>query len=189
MVRNLKGGNRHKKMASKNVQDNDIKIKTRYPDPNEPCEIYASVIKLFGQGNCEVICNDNVVRLCIIRKKFKGRNKSRNFITNNTKVLVGLRDWEKTSETKREKCDLLEVYDRNQYGDIQRDKNYNSKILNQYELLTQNVSDEKSNAVIPNDELFEFIRTDKKNENEKQNENTIMESNKIDNDEIDFDAI
>lgn len=186
MVRNLKGGNRHKKMARKNVQDSDIKIKTRYPDSKEPCEMYASVIKLFGQGNCEVICNDNVVRLCIIRKKFKGRNKSRNFITNNTKILVGLRDWEKSQVSKREKCDLLEVYDRNQYGDIQRDKNYNSKILNQYEIVTQNVSEEKSNSTIPDDELFEFIRSDNENKITKNDE---INSGINDDNEIDFDNI
>lgn len=121
MVKNTKGGSRHKKLARKHVTDPSVKIKTRLANPKEPCEIYATVTKVFGQGNCEVLCCDGVIRLCVIRKIFKGRNKSRNYISIDTKVLVGLRDWETGCDGKREKCDLLEVYDMNQYKDIKND--------------------------------------------------------------------
>lgn len=122
MVKNTKGGNRHKKMARKQVNQDTVKVKTRYADydPSNQCEMYATVIKMFGQGNCQVLCNDKKERLCVIRKKFKGRNKSRNRIAIDTKVLVGLRDWETKMDGKREKCDLLEVYDRSQHNDLKK---------------------------------------------------------------------
>ena len=74
----------------------------------EEGEVYAVVTKLFGGDNCEVVCSDGETRLCLIRKKFRGRGKRDNTIAIGVWVLVGLRDWE--SINKRQKCDLLEVY-------------------------------------------------------------------------------
>jgi hypothetical protein len=61
---------------------------------------------------CEVICNDNVKRLCIIRGKYRGRGKRDNEIRVRSIIMVGLREWETHFENskKLEKCDLLEVY-------------------------------------------------------------------------------
>ena len=67
MVKNKTGGSGHKKMARKNVKDYGTTIKTRYPTNED--EIIAKVLKMNGQGICEVICNDNVKRLCYIRQK------------------------------------------------------------------------------------------------------------------------
>jgi translation initiation factor 1A len=75
-------------------------------------EIYAQVRKMLGNGMCEVLCADNVSRLCHIRGKFRGRGKKDNFITAGTLLLIGLREWE-SGEVKKGKlpnCDLLEVY-------------------------------------------------------------------------------
>ena len=73
----------------------------------EEGEVYATVTKLFGGDNCEVMCADGVTRLCLIRKKFRGRGKRDNNVAIGVWVLVGLREWE---SSKRQKCDLLEVY-------------------------------------------------------------------------------
>lgn len=121
MVKNMKGGNRHKKLARKNVQDENVRHRARLADKNEPCEMYATVTKMYGQGNCEVKCNDGVTRICVIRKKFKGRNKRANTVVTDAKLLVGLRDWEVLHSERKQKCDLLEVYERYQYDDIKRD--------------------------------------------------------------------
>ncbi len=121
MVKNTKGGNRHKKMSSKHLTEDEGKVRTRLANPKEKCEVYATVTKMYGQGNCEVMCCDGKQRLCVIRKSFKGRNKSRNFIAIDTKVLVGLRNWETPRDGKREKCDLLEVYERSQHRDLKKD--------------------------------------------------------------------
>jgi initiation factor 1A len=76
----------------------------------DPCELYAIIIKNLGDGMCHVHCIDNVVRLCIIRGKFRGRNKRSNFVNIGSWVLVGKREWETQSKSKMEKCDLMEIY-------------------------------------------------------------------------------
>lgn len=73
-------------------------------------EMFAIVTKLCGNGMCEVKTNDNIVRLCIIRKKFSGRQKRRNQVSIGTTILIGLRDWERNENSRLPKCDLLEVY-------------------------------------------------------------------------------
>ena len=111
MVRNTKGGNRHKKMASKNFKAGFKTHKLR--KIREKGEDYAIILKNSGGGHCLVKCNsDGKERTCVIRGKFKGRNKRSNQIIEGGIVLVGLRDWEIVKPGKLEKCDLLEVYNR-----------------------------------------------------------------------------
>ena len=130
MVRNRFGGSKHKKLARKNETPAQSHIiKTRLKDPNELCEIYAIITKMYGQGNCEALCNDGVKRLCVIRKKFRARNRRNNQVSIGTHVLVGLRDWEVLSKDKRQKCDLLEVYNPRQISDLKRDPQFNSSLL------------------------------------------------------------
>lgn len=180
MVKNTKGGSRYKKMARKHMTDPSIKIKTRLANPKEPCEIYATVTKVFGQGNCEVLCCDGVMRLCVIRKIFKGRNKSRNYISIDTKVLVGLRDWETGCNGKREKCDLLEVYDINQHKDIKNDPKC------EWSIIASSVERDmiKSGA----EDMFVFGEDDK----EEEKENVVIKSDikeEEEDDEITLDDI
>lgn len=182
MVRNLNGGNRHKKQARKNVNEDTIKIKTRLADPDESCEMYATVTRMFGQGNCEVLCNDGKIRLCVIRNKFKGRNKSKNMIMVDTKVLVGLRDWEIVTSEKRQKCDLLEVYDRTQHNDIKRDPRC------EWKLIASNI--EKDLIEKNEEQPFEFIHSNKSYNIDGTDDVSYSNDNIKDNDdEIDFDAI
>jgi len=77
---------------------------------NQEEECYAIVTKMLGNGMCEVNCCDNQTRLCIIRKKFRGRGKHSNQVCVGVTVLVGLRTWEKNEKASLPKCDLLEVY-------------------------------------------------------------------------------
>ena len=107
MVRNTKGGNKSKKMGRKFVNQPREKF-IRYADDVD--EIYASIKKIYGGGMAEVACMDGIDRLCIIRKKFKGRNKRDNSASIGTYVLVGLRSWEVVAIDKKKKCDLLEIY-------------------------------------------------------------------------------
>jgi initiation factor 1A len=112
MVKNVKGGSGHKSQARKNVVSSGEKNSHRLRLVEEEGEIYAQVSKDFGNGMCEVICNDNVKRLCIIRGKYRGRGKRDNEIRVRSIIMVGLREWETHFENskKLEKCDLLEVY-------------------------------------------------------------------------------
>ena len=111
MVKNTKGGKNSKRMARKHV--NEVSHKgIRYV--REEGEMYATVTKHFG-GQCEVVTTDGTTRLCVLRGKFKGRQRRDNNITNGSWVMVGVRDWEARSDGKN-KCDLLYVY-----NDIEKD--------------------------------------------------------------------
>jgi translation initiation factor 1A len=106
MVKNAFGGKKTKKGGRKhtNIQRRGV----RYIE--EEGETYAAVTKLFGGDHCEVMCSDGVKRMCVIRKKFKGRGKRDNLLANGVWVLVGVRDWESRGVGKEQKCDLLAVY-------------------------------------------------------------------------------
>jgi translation initiation factor 1A len=77
---------------------------------NQDEEMYATVSKILGNGMCEVKCMDEETRLCIIRKKFRGRGKQANRVEVGVTVMIGLRPWEKNERASLPKCDLLEVY-------------------------------------------------------------------------------
>ena len=106
MVKNTKGGNKSKRGARKHITSSQPQ-RTRYA--TEDGEVYGAVVKLYGGSNCEVMCNDGISRLCVIRNKFKGRGKRGNVIGSSVWVLVGVRDWE-VRINKAQRCDLLEVY-------------------------------------------------------------------------------
>lgn len=161
MVRNTKGGNKTKKMARKNVREEMVVQKTRFANRDEPCETYAIVEKVYGNGMCGVRCNDGVERMCIIRNKFRGRNKHRNMVRIGTRLLVGLRDWEVTGVGKMDKCDLLHVYDDIEVGNLRADETINWQIMKG--LVQDGVEKD-------DDELFDFTLED----------DTLMEDVNID---------
>jgi initiation factor 1A len=112
MVKNF-GGNKSKKLGRKYV-NMDLRNTKKLRIAEDKEEVYAIVVKLYGNGMCNVKCIDGKERLCIIRKKFKGRNKRHNNVESGSWVLVGLRDWESSNDNKQPKCDLLEVYSDNE---------------------------------------------------------------------------
>lgn len=105
MVKNKKGGKGSKRMARKHVMDFSQRV-IRYV--KEPGEMYAVVSKHFG-GQCEVVTSDGETRLCVIRGKFKGRQRRDNNIALGSWLMVGIREWEIRGDGKT-KCDLLYVY-------------------------------------------------------------------------------
>tara|TARA_B100001559_G_scaffold260036_1_gene224781 strand:+ start:435 stop:980 length:546 start_codon:yes stop_codon:yes gene_type:complete len=115
MVKNKFGGNRHKKMASKDAKVVHTR-KTRFV--KEEGEMYAKVSKLYGGGHALIECSDNVERTLVIRQKFKKRNKRDNSITLGCYVLIGIREWEVVAPSKKQKADLLYVYGKNEINDI-----------------------------------------------------------------------
>ena len=98
-----KGAKRGARVSNFSGGRNNLRVAT------EEGEEYAVVTKMTGNG-CNVYCSDSVVRLCIIRGKFKGKGKSTNIIAGGTWVLVGTREWASEKEGAIPKCDLLEVY-------------------------------------------------------------------------------
>lgn len=108
MVKNT-GGNKCKRGAQKHMSGTHSRQFVE-KNPAETCEMYAAVVKLYGGSNCEVVCEDGITRMCIIRNKFRGRGKRDNFLTPGIWVLVGIRDWEVKHNGKNPNCDLLYVY-------------------------------------------------------------------------------
>ncbi len=108
MVKNA-GGNKSKGFARKGFNKPENKSTLRLSQ--DELEIYCSVTKILGDSMCYVHgIEDGIQRLCHIRGKFKGRGKRDNFASNNSWVLVGIRDYETIKENKLQNCDLLEVY-------------------------------------------------------------------------------
>lgn len=126
MGKNFKGGKKHKKGAKKNAASfNKAKLRL----VREEGEIYARVTTVFGNGMAEVLCNDDVKRLLIIRRRFKGRNKRDNNIAVDVMVLVGLRLWEVVAAKKKQKVDLLYVYSKEDISELKDLPEINKKIL------------------------------------------------------------
>ena len=126
MVKN-KGGGKHKHRSRKDSKTPAIKPRLRSAKAAE--ESYAKVLKVFGHGMAEVLCNDMVVRLLIIRKKFRGRNRRDNAVAIDTMVLVGLRTWEVRAAKKQQKVDLLCVYSGVGREDLEKLPGMNPRIL------------------------------------------------------------
>ena len=118
MPKNTKGGSGHKRQARKHTSGGYQNNRTRFSE--DPLEMYAVCTKLYGQGHIEVMCHDGVSRMCVIRKKFKGRGKRDNNIILGTWLLVGKREFEVRAAGKKEKCDLLEVYRENDKVNLQQ---------------------------------------------------------------------
>ena len=95
MVKNTKGGSGHKKFAHKNTsgpKNNKLRIS------EDAGEMYAIVTKINGNSMFNCHCIDSVGRLGHIRGKFSGRGKRDNMVECGKWILIGLRQWNITSE-------------------------------------------------------------------------------------------
>lgn len=88
--------------------------------PTDPDEMFAVVVKNYGNGRSEVRCNDGKTRMLYIPRRFRGRNRIDNMVGPGTLVLVGNRSWEVRSGDKMPKCDLLYVYDESDVNRLKR---------------------------------------------------------------------
>ena len=128
-----------------------------------------------------MLCDDDKERLCMIRCKFSGRNKSSNFISNGSWCIIGLRDWQTTKKGKLEICDLIEIYSHDEKTNLiqQCDKNLSALIKHENGTLNEEV-----NSVV------EFIENAPVNDNVTNINSDISNLNNTDfDDEIDFDEI
>lgn len=175
MVKNIGGGNKAKKSARKSYSSNSNGQQGLQLSANAN-ELYAIITKIYGGGMCQAQCIDGVSRLCVIRKKFKGRRKNDNEVKLESWVLVGLRDWE-------EKTDLLTVYSEHDKERLmsKTDANFTQLIKTCKELLGNNTS--LSNI----DSNIEFVNT--QYDDLIENNNTIENVVLTEEDEINIDDI
>lgn len=180
MVKNKKGGSKHKKMASKFAKDEPIRKTLRLANPREPCEIYARVTNIYGGQNIGVICNDGVERLCVMRRKFRGRNKRDNQIALNKILLVGKRDWEVVNPNKKEKVDLLYVYSEYQYEQLRNEKKITQHIWKE---INEEIKEEEEAGIefTTEEDLFEDtnIVINMNSDDVKKNNKNITEAEVI----------
>lgn len=180
MVKNKTGGKNAKKGARKNIVVSMEPRKLRFANNDE--EHYAIVKKMLGNGQMIVLCDDNKERLCTIRYKFSGRNKSSNFIANGGWCIVGLRSWETVKADKLEKCDLLEIYTHPERTKMIQECKTNLDVLLKEEL--GSLHDNADNCDI----LFSNESESTKND-ANITCNGVDTSMNFDDDEIDFDDI
>jgi translation initiation factor IF-1 len=151
MVKNTTGGSKAKGQARKFTTakaSNTLRIS------QDDSEVYAQVIKVLGGSMCHALGVDGITRLCHIRGKFRGRGKRDNFISPNTWILIGLREWEAEKESLKGKlinCDLLEVY-----NDHDKDRLKNTITSIDWSVFIAN--DTKTSSLAPSaiDDTFEF---------------------------------
>lgn len=96
MPKNLKGGSKHKKMKNKNISDNDDKLILKDSEEQD----YGKVEKLLGNCRVEVLCNDKIKRIGIIR----GNMKKKRWVNLHSIVLYSKREYEDN------KVDIIHVY-------------------------------------------------------------------------------
>ena len=106
------------RQAKKSRQGFDQRVKGKLRTIKEEGEEYAKIMRIFGAENAEVLCNDGIMRLCVIRKKFRGRRKKSNELKPLGFVLVGIRTWEVVNPKKKPKCDLLYVYGKGEFDEL-----------------------------------------------------------------------
>ena len=165
MVKN-KGGNRAKKCASthQNAETRRLRLK------QDSLELYGAILKMFGGSRCQVICEDDIERICIIRNKFRGRNKRHNIIKPGVWVLVGKREYEQVSCTKIETVDLLHVYKDYEKDEIKKQFTGNLSCLNKASI------DNINNKPVDSDS---FIFTDKTIDHNNINQDINKEINGV----------
>ncbi len=157
MVKNTTGGKMAKRLPSKMKENPNRRV--RYAE--EEGEMYGIATQIMGNGMFRVKCTDDITRICVIRGKFSGKNKSSHRIRPGVWVLVGLYEW--TSKDKQQKCDLLEVYNDNEKEKLLQTST-NFMALQKEENTMSNIDDNAIGDVvfdsgeIDDDEFDEFMK-------------------------------
>ena len=134
MVKNTIGGKGAKGLARKLSSNDNHRLRLSASDD----EKYAFVKQMLGNGMCSVVTNDNLTLICHIRSKFRGRSKRNNFVTKNSIVLVGIRDW----ENPHKNCDLLELYDDNDLIQLKKLPSINLSLFDSFSSLNTSMLDD-----------------------------------------------
>ena len=189
--KNLHGGSGHKKFARKHTTGSS-NSNTHIRTSQDPNEIYAIATKMLGNNMFHCHCIDNKVRLCHIRGRFGGRNKRDNIISAGTWILIGLREWENSSDTKKmQQCDLLEIYPGSSKERLKELEDCNWSILNANDL------SKVDNSIVESEDDFKFM-TDRDEEimrlNDEMKSNTtqkitMIEENGDEDEDVDVDNI
>jgi len=172
MVVNKKGGNKSKKLARKHITSHTNKP-MRYVI--EEGEMYATIVKHYG-GQCQVMTADGETRLCIVRGKFKGRQRRDNNISLGSWILVGIREWEQRSDGKN-KCDLLYVYSDIEKENLKQNTKINFSQLDKINSETTGIEIDNSVQFCENANAKEYMNINEETNEKETNEKETNETN------------
>jgi translation initiation factor 1A len=123
---NLKGGKNYKKSKNSNQTESDF-------FERQDDQLYGRIIKLLGNCNVMVFCNDGKRRLCHIR----GGIRKKVWLNVGDIVLVSLREFaeENAKDSKLQKGDIINKYEQEHMSKLKKDPYFNQVLLNQVEKL------------------------------------------------------
>ena len=124
---NVKGGKNYKKSKNSSGQTEPEFIE-RAED-----QLYARVIKLLGNCNILVFCNDNKRRICHIR----GGLRKKVWLNVGDLVLISLREFLKDDDDKYGRGDIIDKFDPSHFSKLKRDPLFNQVLLNPVEKLSE----------------------------------------------------
>ena len=102
--------------ADRKRKNNPIPQSKRELICKEDEQEYALITKILGGGKMEGKCFDNVTRICNIR----GSLTRKVWIKVNNIVLVSLRDFETKDERKKEKADIIHLYNEDEIRELKK---------------------------------------------------------------------
>jgi len=126
MPPNKKGGKGYKKTRGSSEQET-----AEFIDILEG-QYMARAIRVLGNRNILCYCDDNVVRICHICRRMKGRGSHR--VDVGDIVLVSLRDFSNDDPKKVKRGDILAKYAPEQVALMKREDEINPKLLLKLEL-------------------------------------------------------
>lgn len=128
MVKNICGGSKSKKMASKNFKNSNINRNLRISQDNFEC--YGIITEKLGGGHMRAMGIDGNKYMVSIGGKFRNER-----INKYDFILFGLRDWQTNIRNKDKdiKTDLLEVYNEQEKNKLLKLNGLNWQNLLQYD--------------------------------------------------------
>jgi initiation factor 1A len=119
MPKNVKGGSKHKKMKNNSNSDEITQSDLILKSGKE--QDYGKIEKILGNGRFNLLCNDKITRLGIIR----GKMRKRNWVNMGSIVLYSTRDYEK------DKVDIIHVYSNTVLKMLEHKMNLNFNVSNE----------------------------------------------------------
>jgi translation initiation factor 1A len=142
MVKNVNGGNKHKKKKNSTCYNIDPNKTIVYKDDSD-LQFYAEIQKVFGSGRFEGYCEDGITRNVKLRGKIRKKKTQIGDI-----VLISLREF----QTDDKKADIIHKYT-DEEKDLLLQKNYLEPLKNKDSVQT----DVQFQNEFPDDIDFEVI--------------------------------
>lgn len=168
----MKGGSGYKKKKKGGGDEEAIIIADMADD-----QMFGRVIKILGNCNLLVFCEDNRERICHIR----GKMRSRMFIHTGDIVIISTRDFEKDTASKTPRGDICHKYDTKHHSALRK----KFPDINPLMFTVTNIHGTKQTDVEDFD-IFEAPDNEDENEEEeeeededKQLENTVVTTRRL----------